>query len=101
VLGGSAFVDARFLAQALDHPPDTVLEQALTAEARGQGIFLPPSRVAEANGKGELRLLNFLGVPDFAGMSGPEGNLMYGTINEAWRFDHYVFRLHSFYIFLQ
>jgi len=58
---------------------------------------LPPKREA----KGELRLLNFLGVPDFAGMSGPEGNLMYGTINEAWRFDHYVFRLHSFYIFLQ
>jgi len=45
--------------------------------------------------KGELRLLNFLGVPDFEGLSGPEGNLMYGTINEAWRFHHYGFRLHS------
>ena len=97
MLGGSAFVDARFLAQALAHPTDAILEQALTAEAQGQSVFLPPSRVAEANAKGELRLLNFLGVPVFEGMSGPEGNLMYGTINEAWRFHHYGFRLHSFY----
>jgi len=52
MLGGSAFVDAGFLAQALDHPTDAVLEQALTAEAQGQGVFLPPSRVAEANAQG-------------------------------------------------
>ena len=95
--GGSAFVDAAFLAQALEHPTSSILDQALTAEALNGGIFLSPRRVAGENGKGELRLLNFLGVPDFTGLAGPDGNLMYATINEAWRFHHYGFQLREFY----
>lgn len=97
MLGGSAFLDAAFLARALEHPEASILEQALSAETAGGAVFLSPRRIAEENGKGELRLLNFIGVPDFSGLDGPEGNLMFATINEAWRFHHYGYQLREFY----
>lgn len=97
MLGGSAFLDAAFMARAVEHPEAAILDQALSAEADGRGVFLSPPRIAEENGKGELRLLNFIGVPDFSGLDGPSGNLMFATINEAWRFHHYGYQLREFY----
>jgi hypothetical protein len=95
MLGGSAFVDPDFLTQALEHPTDSLLQQVLTAEAAGRSVLLSPKRQAIANARTGLCLYNFLTAPDLTGVSGPDGNLLMGLINEAWRFHHYGFRLHS------
>lgn len=92
MLGGSGFLDPAFLGEALAQPESSLLELAFAAELAHRPAFLSPKRVAEASRRGDLRMLNFFGVPDIANLTEPEGYLLHSTIHDCYRFFHYGFQ---------
>ena len=63
LVGGSAFLDERFLRDALGRTGESVLERALVSEGRHRAAFLDVRQIASANRRADLSLAPFFGVP--------------------------------------
>ena len=85
-VGGSAFLDGRFLQAALGQAEESLIEHALVVERDYGHAFLNPRQIASANRGAKLSLLNFFGVPfrlDREEM---------GAVTGAWSFFHKGFQ---------
>src|SRR5690348_8993638 len=85
---GISFIRSEYVAEALtgcSTLPNTVMSAAL----RGRNPFLSPKEIGADNARGELHLLNFLGIQDGLNLKKPESVALQSTLYEEYRFFHF------------
>jgi len=91
LLGGVAFVDPELLDTALADESQSLNNALFRLVAQGKKPFLSHKEIAVHNAARDLRLLDFLGTPDFASAPGPpapEDALTFNAVHRAHLFAH-------------
>src|ERR1700683_5041116 len=105
-VGGSGFLQPGFLDSAVAGGQG-ILDAALTTELDNQPAFLNHKQIAEGNRNEDLRLLSFLGVPNWADFNRPDaggtleglaGDPILTGVMEAWMFFHKGFRIREIWL---
>lgn len=88
LFGGSGFVDPGTLRNAFSSSDEFLLERAFSGELNGERSFLGYRQIADANERGDLRLLSFFGVPRGFDPTQMSAALQPGNVVETWNFFH-------------
>jgi len=85
---GISFIHPGYVAEALT-TRSTVPNTVMSAALRGRNPFLSPKEIGAENARGELHLLNFLGIQDCLKPQKPESAAHQSTLYEEHRFFHF------------
>ncbi|HEX3683748.1 MAG TPA: hypothetical protein VHU83_14535 [Bryobacteraceae bacterium] len=98
LFGGSGFLEPTVLNNACSRFDEFLLERAFSRELKGTRSFLGYRQIAEANERGDLRLLNFFGAPRGFDPTNPRAPLPASKFVETWNFFHMGYQLKEVWV---